>query len=197
MLTYSKAVAYTVMLTLLFGVGALWMLRDPSISQTVLIRMTLGGILLIAYLMYRHVSCVQHISIERDHIYMGRTEDALQSEVDYKMAYRSTFLVFSGFRLLMREWRPETGMIVFRKTSRYVPFMSLFDRIFPTSGGSKQVLFFGAWKRPSGEVVPDGEIQNHIQTACLQSNIIYKTIWIELELVGMALVIASVIIFLR
>lgn len=189
----SKAVVFTVIAIIVCGPLFLWIIRDPSVSIHSLYEMTVGAIFLVMYLLYRSFSCTQCLSFENGHVYMGKRDNNLWAEKEYKLAYRSTFLVFSGFNLLMRDWRPETGTIVFSRKDRYIPFSSLFDRIFPASNARKQVLFFGAWKRPSGVVVPDGELQRQIELICSQQNIVIKTVWLELELFGIIMFILLIV----
>ena len=184
MFRYSKAVVYTVIAILLCGLPPLWLIKDPALDTATMLRMTVGCIFAVSYLLYRHVSCVQRVSLEQGHLYMEGRDKAVHAGREYKMVYRSTFLVFAGFQIISRAWRPETGMIVYRNTTRYVPFMSLFDRIFPASNANRQVLFFGAWKRASGEVVPDGDIQRQIESSCAQEGLAIKDVSIEPELLA-------------
>jgi hypothetical protein len=186
MLYYSKAVVYTIIAILVCGVLALWLMNDPSMSNAKLFWMTVGCGGAVSYLLYRHLSCVQRLSFDGDHISMSGRKSIVHGGEEFKMIYRSTFLVFAGFQLILRAWRPETGMIVYRNTTRYIPFMSLFDRIFPASNAKRQVLFFGAWKRSSGEVVPDGEIQQRIESACAREGRTIKNVPIEPELLACA-----------
>lgn len=186
MLYYSKAVVYTIATMLACGVLALWLIKDPSMDKTTLYWMTVGGGCVVSYLLYRHLNCAQRVSFDEGYICMGGRKGVVHTGKEFRLIYRSTFLVFDGFKLMLRAWRPETGMIVYRNTTRYIPFMSLFDRIFPASNAKRQVLFFGAWKRSSGEVVPDGEIQQRIESACAREGRTIKDVPIEPELLACA-----------
>lgn len=192
MFRYSKAVVYTVIAILLCGLLPLWMVQDPSLNRKTIIWMTVGCVFVVSYLLYRHASCVQRVSLEQGHLYMEGRDKAVHAGREYKMVYRSTFLVFAGFQIISRAWRPETGMIVYRNTTRYVPFMSLLDRIFPASNANRQVLFFGAWKRASGEVAPDGDIQRQIESSCAQEGLTIKDVSIEPELLACVVFMALI-----
>lgn len=193
MFRYSKAVVYTVIAILLSGLLPLWLIKDPALDTVTMLRMTVGCGCAVIYLLYRHLGCTQYLSFEKGRVSMGRQEKVMHEGGEYKMVYRSTFLVFAGFQLLMRTWRPETGMIVYRNTSRYVPFMSLFDRLFPASNANRQVLFFGAWKRASGEVVPDGELQRGIEEACEREGHTIKSVPIEGEMMALLFLMCGVL----
>ncbi len=191
MFRYSKVVVYTVVLILLCGLGALWLGIDPSVDKAMALRLTLGDIFLCGYLLYRHHRCTQSISFEQGHLVMGGREPR-QMEDGYTLVYRSTYLVFSGLGWFSREWRSDTGMLVFRNSRRYIPGMSLFDRLFPQSSEKKQVLFFGTWKLPSGEVASDQDLQRRIISVCEQHKLTIKTVWLEFELLGLILVCAGI-----
>lgn len=188
MFRYINVVVYTLIFILLCGLIPLWAGIDPSVDRRLVLRVTAGCFFIIAYLLYRHHACVRYISFEKGHVFMGRHEPIMRSEEGYSLVYRSTSLVFAGLGWFARKWRPETGMMVFRKNRRYIAGMSLFDQIFPQSSVDRQVIFFGSWKRATGEIISD-EIRQQIELICVQRGLTIKTVWIELELLGLTIAI--------
>lgn len=183
---YSAIVQYWVFGILLFGLMALWAMaivynqKDKLEIMTALLS---SGCL---YFLYLAIATPKIMRFDDEHFWMGKNENKLRRESDFRVAYYTHFLVRYWFSV-----EKQYGMLVLRRGFCFPPFHWFIDRFFPASNARRQVFFLSTWKDEEGVFVPSGALVKRALEHCDLHHVRVKRWTTEAQIFLIAILLAS------